>query len=59
MITYTGETDISEKIKDLIDEMCADQDLNFTIQIYESRENEKISKLMIEVIDIKNSMPDF
>lgn len=59
MITYTGETDVSEKIKDLIDEMYADNDFNYTIQIYESRENEKISKLMIEVIDIKNSMPDF
>lgn len=59
MITYTGETDVREKISELIDEMCADQDLNFTIQIYESRENEKISKLMIEVIDIKNSIPDF
>ena len=59
MITYTGETDIKEKIKDLIDEMYADNELDYTIKIYESREDEKISKLMIEVADIKNSMPDF
>ena len=59
MITYTGEMDINEKIKNLIDEMYADNDFNYTIRIYESRENEKISKLMIEVVDIRNSMPDF
>lgn len=52
MITYTGGTELKKKINNLIDEMLEDKDLNYTIQIYESRENEKISKLMIEVINL-------
>lgn len=59
MITYTGKTDVREKISDLIDEMYADDDFNYTIQIYESRENEKISKFMVELINIEDSMPNF
>ena len=59
MIKYFGKTDIKEKINELIKEMYEDEELSYTIQIYENRENEKISKLMIEVVDIKNSMPDF
>lgn len=59
MIKYFGKKDIKEKINELIKEMYEDEELSYTIQIYENRENEKISKLMIEVADISNSMPDF
>lgn len=59
MITYTGKTDLKEKVNKLIDEMIDDEDLNYTIQIYENRENEKISKFMFEVVNIQNSMPNF
>ena len=59
MIKYFGKTDIKEKINELIKEMYEDEELSYTIQIHENRENEKISKLMIEVADISNSMPDF
>lgn len=59
MIKYEGKTDIKEKIKEVLDEMLKDEDFTYTIQIYESRENEKISKFMMEVAEIKSSMPDF
>lgn len=59
MITYTGKTDLKEKVNDLIDEMLNDKDFNYTIQVYENRENEKISKFMFEVVNIENSMPNF
>lgn len=59
MIKYFGKTDIKEKINELMKEMYEDEELSYTIRIYENRENEKISKLMIEVADISNSMPDF
>ena len=59
MITYTGKTDVKQKINDMIDEMLKDEDFNYTIQVYENRENEKISKFMIEVVNIQNSMPNF
>lgn len=59
MISYGGKTPVKEKIKEVLDEMLEDEDFTYTIQIYENRENEKISKFMIEVVDIKNSMPDF
>ena len=59
MITYTGKTDLKEKVNRLIDEMLNDKDFNYTIQVYENRENEKISKFMFEVVNIENSMPNF
>ena len=59
MIKYEGKTDIKEKIKEVLDEMLKDEDFTYTIQIYESRENEKISKFMMEVVDIEKSMPNF
>lgn len=59
MIKYEGKSDIKEKIKEALDEMLKDEDFTYTIQIYESRENEKISKFMMEVVDIENSMPNF
>ena len=59
MINYDGKTNPKEKINKIIDEMIDDNNYSYTIQIYENRENEKISKFMLEVIDIKNSMPDF
>lgn len=59
MIKYFGKTNIEEKIKNLIEEMVKDEELSYTIKIYEEREDEKISKLMFEVIDIQNSMPNF
>jgi len=59
MIKYFGKTNIEEKIKNLIEEMAKDEELSYTIKIYENREDEKISKLMFEVIDIQNSMPNF
>ena len=59
MITYTGKTELKQKINDMIDEMLKDEDFDYTIQIYENRENEKISKFMFEVVNIQNSMPNF
>lgn len=59
MINYDGKTNPKEKINKIIDEMIEDEDFTYRIQIYENRENEKISKFMLEVVDIKNSMPDF
>lgn len=59
MIVYTGKTDIKEKINNLIDEMLIDEDFKYTIQVYENRENERISKFMVEVINIEDSMPNF
>lgn len=59
MIVYTGRTDIKEKINSVIDEMLKDEDFKYTIQVYENRENEKISKFMVEVINIEDSMPNF
>ena len=59
MIKYFGKTNIEEKIKNLIEEMVKDEELSYTIKIYEEREDEKISKLMFEVTDIRNSMPNF
>ncbi len=59
MIKYFGKNSIPAKIKELFDEMAEDEELSYTIKIYESREDEKISKLLIEVIDIQNSMPNF
>ena len=59
MIVYTGKTDIKEKINSVIDEMLKDEDFKYTIQVYENRENEKISKFMVEVINIENSMHNF
>lgn len=59
MIKYFGNEPINEKIKKLINEMVVDEDLTYTIKIYENREDEKISKLLIEVADIQNSMPNF
>lgn len=59
MINYDGKTPVKEKIKEVLDEMLKDEDFTYTIQIYENRENEKISKFMFEVVDIKKSMPDF
>ncbi len=59
MIVYTGKTDIKEKINSVIDEMLKDEDFKYTIQVYENRENEKISKFMVEVINIEDSMPNF
>lgn len=41
MIKYEGKSDIKEKIKESLDEMLKDEDFIYTIQIYESRENEK------------------
>lgn len=59
-VKYTGKTtDVREKIKSVIDEMLQDEDFIYTIQIHESRENEKISKFMFEVINIENSIPNF
>lgn len=59
MIVYTGKTDIKEKINNLIDEMLKDEDFKYTIQVYENRENEKIRKFIVEVINIEDSMPNF
>ena len=59
MIVYTGKTDIKEKINSVIDEMLKDEDFKYTIQVYENRENEKISKFMVDVINIEDSMPNF
>lgn len=59
MIVYTGKTDIKEKINSVIDEMLKDEDFKYTIQVYENRENEKISKFMVELINIEDSMPNF
>ena len=59
MIKYTGKTDIKDKIMNVINEMIEDEDLSYTIQVYENRENDKISKFMLEVINIENSMPNF
>lgn len=59
MIKYTGKTVLKEKVKKILDEMSQDEDLTYTIQIYENRENEKISKFMLEVTNIENSMPNF
>ncbi len=59
MINYTGKTNLKEKIEQTLEEMLNDTDFIYTIQIYESRENEKISKFMMEVINIENSMPNF
>lgn len=58
-IKYTGKTEIKEKLINILDEMLNDEDLTYTIQVYENRENEKISKFMVEVINIENSMPNF
>ena len=59
MIKYEGKTDIKEKINSVIDEMLKDEDFKYTIQVYENRENEKISKFMVELINIEDSMPNF
>ena len=59
MIKYEGKTEVKEKIKEVLDEMLEDEDFTYTIQIYENRENEKIRRFMFEVVDIKESMPDF
>jgi len=59
MITYTGKIEIKEKIKNILKEMEEDTDLNYTLQVYENRENDKISKFMFEVVNIQNSMPNF
>lgn len=59
MIKYGGKTKVTEKINEVLDEMLEDEDFTYTIQIYENRENEKISKFMLEVVDIKKSVPDF
>lgn len=59
MIKYTGKTDLKDKIIGVINEMLEDEDLSYTIQVYENRENDKISKFMVEVINIENSMPNF
>lgn len=59
MIKYTGKTDVKDKMISVINEMIEDKDLSYTIQVYENRENDKISKFMVEVINIENSMPNF
>ena len=58
-IKYDGKTNINEKVDSILKEMIDDEDLTYTIAIYESRQNEKISKLLIEVSNIENSMPNF
>lgn len=58
-VRYTGETDLKIKIEEIINEMLDDNDLTYTIKINESRENEKITKFVLEVTNIENSMPDF
>lgn len=58
-IKYFGNTEIKEEINKLLEEMEKDEELAYTIHIYESRENEKISKLLIEVSNIENSMLNF
>lgn len=59
MIKYTGKTELKDKIIGVINEMLEDKDLSYTIQVYENRENDKISKFMVEVINIQDSMPNF
>ena len=59
MITYTGKTDLKEKVNELLKEMEQDDDFIYTIRVYENREDEKISKFMFEVVNIQNSMPNF
>jgi hypothetical protein len=59
MIEYDGKMKLEDKINELLIEMTNNKDLIYTIHIHESRENEAISKLLIEVSDIKNAMPDF
>lgn len=58
-IKYEGKININEKIENLLKEMLNDEDLTYTISIYESRTNEKLDKLLIEVSNIENSMPNF
>jgi len=58
-IKYFGNSDIKQKITELITEMLEDTELSYTIRIYESREDEKISKLLIEVSNIEDTMPNF
>ena len=58
MIEYTGKTGIKEKIAQTIDEMLQDEDFIYTIQVYENRENEKISEFMLKVINIEISTPN-
>lgn len=54
-IKYYGKSNIEGKIDDLFKEMLADEEFTYTIAIHESRENEKLYKLLIEVINIENS----
>lgn len=58
-IKYDGLSDLEYKITSLVEEMQNDEELRYTIHIYESRRNEKIEKLLIEVSNIENSMPNF
>lgn len=58
-INYFGKSDIKQKVAELITEMLEDTELSYTISIYESRKNEKISNLLIEVSNVENSMPNF
>lgn len=44
-IRYDGKTNINEKVNNLLREMINDEDLTYTIAIYEDRKNEKINKL--------------
>ena len=58
-IRYFGNKDIRLRVEELLIEMLEDTELSYTISIHESRENEKISKLVIEVSNVENSMPNF
>lgn len=59
MISYTGKTELEEKVNAVLKEMKQDNDFIYTIRVYENREDEKISKFMFEVVNIQNSMPNF
>ena len=59
MITYDGKTDLKNKINNIIDEMLNDKDFVYTIRIKENRIDEKLEQFMLEVADIRNSMPNF
>lgn len=59
MITYTGKTNLKEKVNEVLKEMEQDNDFIYTIRVYENREDEKISKFMFEVVNIQDSMPNF
>ena len=59
MIEYSGKEDIKSKIYKIIDEMANDKELIYELAINESRINDVLRELKLEIVSIRDSMPNF